>query len=383
MALPDRFLAYSFRVVTLEQSGIFQRLTPEQLRGLRLIAEERSFAADQVIFNEGDPGDGVYLVKHGRVEIWVTGEANVRQVFRQIEPGELFGEMAVLEDKPRSANAMAKEATVVYFLPRQAMLELVQESAGVSLALLREISGRLREFNGQYLREVLQAERLAVVGRFARSIIHDLKNPLNVIGLTADMAAMAGIPEDTRQQAMQTIREQVECINEMVAEVLDFTQGDHSDVIMPPMDFSYFMRYELETLRLETSRRQVKLEVENEPPQVSLLLNPKRLRRVFHNLVHNSTEAMPSGGRIMLRFQATPEEVVTEIEDTGPGIAPAIAQRLFEPFATFGKVHGTGLGLSICKRIVEDHHGWIKTRIEPGRGAIFAFGLPRADAPPA
>jgi signal transduction histidine kinase len=50
---------------------------------------------------------------------------------------------------------------------------------------------------------------------------------------------------------------------------------------------------------------------------------------------------------------------------------------LFEPFATHGKVHGTGLGLSICKRIIEDHRGWIRARNEAGRGAVFSFGLPR------
>lgn len=76
---------------------------------------------------------------------------------------------------------------------------------------------------------------------------------------------------------------------------------------------------------------------------------------------------------------STPDErpIATEIEDTGPGIAPEVAARLFEPFATHGKTHGTGLGLSICKRIIEDHRGRLHTRTEPGRGAIFSFALPR------
>ena len=69
--------------------------------------------------------------------------------------------------------------------------------------------------------------------------------------------------------------------------------------------------------------------------------------------------------------------MVTEIEDSGRGIAPEIAGQLFEAFATHGKAHGTGLGLSICKRIIEDHQGWISARNQPGRGAVFSFGLPR------
>ena len=77
-------------------------------------------------------------------------------------------------------------------------------------------------------------------------------------------------------------------------------------------------------------------------------------------------------------FSANEKEVITEMEDTGPGIAPEIADRLFQPFATHGKAHGTGLGLSICKKIVEDHGGRIAVRNEPGHGAIFSFTLPLA-----
>ncbi|HKW31260.1 MAG TPA: HAMP domain-containing sensor histidine kinase, partial [Verrucomicrobiae bacterium] len=82
------------------------------------------------------------------------------------------------------------------------------------------------------------------------------------------------------------------------------------------------------------------------------------------------------GGKIFLRFQRNDEEVTTEVEDTGPGIAPEIADRLFQPFTTHGKPHGTGLGLSICKKTVEDHGGRIEARRDPGHGAIFSFTLP-------
>ena len=84
------------------------------------------------------------------------------------------------------------------------------------------------------------------------------------------------------------------------------------------------------------------------------------------------------GGKILLRFQLGENEVVTEMEDTGPGIPPEMADRLFQPFATHGKSHGTGLGLSICKKIIEDHGGRIWVRTAPGRGAIFCFALPLA-----
>jgi C4-dicarboxylate-specific signal transduction histidine kinase len=81
--------------------------------------------------------------------------------------------------------------------------------------------------------------------------------------------------------------------------------------------------------------------------------DPRRLSRVFFNLAYNATDAMPNGGTIVLRFHSDANAIITEIEDTGPGIAPEIADKLFQPFATYGKSHGTALGLSICKKIVE------------------------------
>ena len=118
--------------------------------------------------------------------------------------------------------------------------------------------------------------------------------------------------------------------------------------------------------------------MQNEPPPVLVQFDPRRLSRVFFNLIGNATDVMLNGGKIFLRFQFQEKVIITEIEDSGPGIAPEIAEQLFQPFATHGKSHGTGLGLSICKKIVEDHGGTIAVRSEPGRGAIFTFTLPLA-----
>ncbi len=364
-------------MVTLEASKLFGQLSPPELAALRSIVREQSFTAGQEIFKEGDKGDGVYVVKEGLVEISGLVDEKVRRVFSQVGPGDVFGEMAVIEAKPRSACAVAKVASTVYCIPRGEMLTLVERSPALALALLREISSRLREFNRHYLREVVQTERLAVVGRFARSIVHDLKNPLNIIGLTAELAGMERTTPEFRQQASARIRKQVERISELITEILDFTQGPQSNFVLAPADYGAFVTSLMEELSPEAGLKSVTLELENPPPSVELVIHPKRLRRVFFNLVHNATDAMPQGGKIILRFRVTEKEVVTEVEDGGHGIAPEIADQLFHPFATHGKAHGTGLGLSICKRIIEDHQGWISAHNKPGSGAVFAFGLPR------
>ena len=363
-------------MVTLESSKLFCNLAADELKTLGQVAQERSFSAGQDVFKEGESGDGVYTVKEGLVQITALVGPGVRRVFSQVGPGDIFGEMAVLENKPRSATVTALKNTVAYFIPRDDMLNLLGRSPALSLGLVREISNRLREFNGQYIREVLQSERLALVGRFARTIVHDVKNPLNIIGLTAELAGRESASVESRQRAKACIIKQVDRISDLINEILEFTQGSLGAFVLGKTDYAVFVQQLVEDISAEVDLKSVTLELENPPPPIPLLLNPQRLARVFYNLIGNATDVMPDGGKIILRFRVEDKAVVTEIEDTGPGIAPEVADSLFEAFATFGKAHGTGLGLSISKKIIDDHHGQISARNEPGRGAVFAFSLP-------
>jgi CRP/FNR family transcriptional regulator len=148
-------------VTTLEMIPLFRHLNRNELQALRLITQEKGFNTGQDIFCEGAPGDGVYFVKKGLVEI--SAGSGTRRVFSRLGPGEIFGEMSVIEHRPRSATASAAQDTEVYFLPRGEMLAFIEHSPSLAFALLQQISHRLREFNQLHLREVLEAERLAVV----------------------------------------------------------------------------------------------------------------------------------------------------------------------------------------------------------------------------
>ena len=362
--------------MTLETIPLFRDLKPAELQALRLIVQEKKLPAGQDIFLEGSPGDGVYFVKSGLVEISV-GKSE-RHVLSRLGPGEIFGEMAVIEHRPRSAHASAAQDAEVFFLPRGEMLSFLEHSPSLALALLRQISHRLREFNQLHLRELVQAESLAVIGRFAQGIVHDLKNPLSIISLSAEMFDMPGISPEIRAKSQARIRKQVERISDMVGDILIFTQGTRTDTQLKRGDYRQFVLELVNDLRSEAELKSVEIEMQNVPPPVNVQFDQRRLSRVFFNLASNATDIMLNGGKIFLRFTLAENAVITEIEDTGPGIAPEVAGKLFQPFATHGKTKGTGLGLSICKKIIEDHGGQISARGEPGRGAIFSFTLPLA-----
>jgi signal transduction histidine kinase len=363
-------------VITLEAIPLFRHLNRMELQALRTITQERKFPVEQDIFQEGAPGDGVYFVKDGLVEI-SAGQGG-RRVFTRLGPGEIFGEMSIIEHRPRSATATAMANTEVYFLPRGEMLSFIQHSPGLAFALLQQISHRLREFNQLHVRELIQSENLALIGRFAQGIVHDLKNPLSIISLSAEMLGMAGTDEAARAKVQSRISKQVVRINDMVGDILIFTQDNQKGGERLPLDYCSFILELVNDLNAEAELKAVKIEMQDFPPTVTVLFNARRINRVFFNLTNNAMDMMRQGGKIFLRFQLNENEVITEMEDTGPGIAPEIAGKLFQPFATHGKAHGTGLGLSICKKIIEDHGGKIWVKGEARRGATFCFSLPLA-----
>ena len=361
----------------LKESKLFSALNDAELDLLRRSSVEKRYAPGAVIFQEGDDGDGLYVVHQGIIQLSaLVGQGQERKVLTRAHPGDFFGEMAALDREPRSATAMAESAASVSFIPGEKLLAMLAASPRLAVSLVREFSLRMREFNRHYMQEVLQAERLTLVGRFARSIVHDFKNPLNIIGLAAEFVNMDVASPEMRRTGAARIRKQVDRLSNMINELLEFTRGPQNAVALSPQNYADFVHEIVEELRPELQDKKVSLACQNPPPPVIVGMDPKRLAHVFSNLLHNAVDAMPDGGSVDLIFHVTPEEIVTEIQDTGAGLPEEILPRLFEAFATFGKAKGTGLGLSICKKIIEDHRGWIKAGNEPGRGAVFRFGLP-------
>ena len=338
----------------------------------------RSFLPGAVIFAAGDPGDGFYVVESGAVKISAVVGQNEPRLLTTIGPGDFFGEMAVLDDAPRSATATAEVETKTVFLGRNRLLELLERQPPLALALIREFSLRMRALNQKYLDEIIQAERLAAVGRFAGTIVHDFKNPLTVIGLAAEVACQDSVLPAVRKKAQTRIAQQVQRITNMLHELIDFTKPSGMRPMLQRRKFAEFMSPLAEEIHNDVTERKVELVIENQPPMVEVRIDPQRLSRLFYNLINNAVDEMRSGGTVFLRFSISDSELTISVRDTGKGIAPEIANSLFEPFATHGKAHGTGLGLSICKKIVEDHDGKIWAESMPGKGATFSFMLPLA-----
>ncbi|MGV3773938.1 MAG: ATP-binding protein [Verrucomicrobiales bacterium] len=360
----------------LAESKLLRSLSEAELEVLRPSVQERQYGPGEVIFKEGDSGDGIYLVHEGNVQVAAIVGHEKRTVLTRIGPGDFFGEMAVLDQEPRSATVIAEHETFVSFIPRQVILKLIESSPRLAISLVREFSLRLRDFNRHFVQEALQAERLTLVGKFARSIVHDFKNPLGIVSLAAELLTMPQATTQMREKAAERIQKQVIRLGNMINELLEFTREPNLAVVLAPTTFADYLAQLVDDIAPELEGKGVQICLHPPVPQAMLLMDPQRLMHVFYNLFHNAAEAMPQGGLIHIRCRNHGHSLLVEVEDTGSGFAPEIVHRLFEPFATHGKAKGTGLGLSICKKIIEDHRGTITASSEPGHGAIFQITFP-------
>lgn len=337
----------------------------------------RRFAAGEFLFHAGEAPSGMYIIDAGRVDVFVPVEGGEPKVLAELGPNDTVGEMAVLDDVTRSASARAAVETVTRFLEREELLRLLELRPAIALGFIREFIHRMRAINRRYFDEIVQAERLATVGRFTRTIVHDFKNPLATIRWTSELASAEDAPAATRQSSHERILRQVERMQTMLHELIEFTRPGGQKPDLRTADFAAFLRSFAEEAGADLAARNVRIELESFPDPAPVRMDPPRLSRLLHNLCNNAVDAMPRGGRIMLRLRLQPGSAELELEDTGPGIPAAVADRLFTPFATHGKAGGTGLGLSICRRIAEDHGGSIAVAPgETGRGARFVLLLP-------
>src|ERR1700730_6260399 len=291
------------------------------LDSLKRNARKLSFRKGRVIFREGESSDALYEIEHGSVEVSALIGGKLRSVFATFGAGDYFGEIAVIDSKPRSATAIAKADTVVRRISHDKVWRMFTRSPRLLVMMMHGFSHRLREFDQRYLEELFHHERLALVGRFAQSIVHDFQSPLSNIGFAADLVSADGATHKEKTMANAIIRRQVERMAGMIGEVLDFTRSSRSRVVLTMTNFDQFIEELLAELRQEAARKSVAIELKTSPPRIRIPLDRHRLPHVFSNLVRNAIDFMPRGGRIMLNIVLSERDVIIKVEDTGPGLS--------------------------------------------------------------
>jgi signal transduction histidine kinase len=223
-------------------------------------------------------------------------------------------------------------------------------------------------------REVLRAEQLAAVGQLAASIAHEVRNPLTSIKLLVS-AALRGKPaQPLTSEDLHVIHDEVSRLERRVQTLLDFARPP--EAVRRPGDLRSIVQRALDLVQSRIRQQGILTDLNLPETPMSVEADPDQLTGVLVNLFLNALDVMPHGGRLSLTLHPGPQgQCQLAVADTGPGIAAAVAERLFTPFAST-KPTGTGLGLSICRRVVQDHGGTLTGNNRPEGGARFTITLP-------
>ena len=230
---------------------------------------------------------------------------------------------------------------------------------------------------------LVRSERLASVGRLAAGLAHEIGNPIAAILGFEELLLDGGLDEADQKDFLGRMKRETERINRILRDLLDFarpaTVTRQADAIDTPGSIQRAIDTARALLGPQKAMRDVdvRVEMENDLPLVTL--SDEHLVQVLLNLLLNAADAVPpNAGRIDIRAARTSSGVRVEVEDNGPGVAPEIRDRLFEPFTTTKEVgKGTGLGLAVCRGLLEGAGGSI-TSEEGQPGARFVLTLPQA-----
>jgi signal transduction histidine kinase len=251
---------------------------------------------------------------------------------------------------------------------------------GVHLRTLMSDVSDTRSSLEQSRHRLVNAERLAVVGKLAASVAHEIRNPLTAIKmwLFSLHRDLNGDPQTDRKFTL--IAEEISRLENIVRNLLDFARPPRLKLTPEPL--VRLIAGTLEFLGPRLNQKQIALVWQPPPDLPPALADPEQFRQVLLNLLVNAQEATPVGGCIRVSTGMESDArgsamIVVRISDTGPGIADEVRTRIFEPFYST-KDDGTGLGLCIAARIMADHGGRLLLESSNESGTTFAVWVPAA-----
>ncbi|MDZ4121246.1 MAG: ATP-binding protein [Candidatus Cloacimonadaceae bacterium] len=358
--------------------GMFNGLDESVVADLIKDLQRVKIPKGESIIAEHTHGDNLYLILRGKVEI-NKDLRSPETPFAQLSilaPGDFFGEMAVVDDEPRSASVIAHEDVELLIIPRAEFSKIAFSQPLVLYNLIRTMTSRLRDTNTRFTEvaeQLISKNRLMAIGMAASKIIHDIKTPLTVIVLTAQLieSVFPGSSEFT-----ESIIKQTKLVDQMVREILDFARGHEVEPMIQQVDLDAFLKDIMETYGHALQGREITMTMVNNVVD-PVFFDESKIRRVIMNLIKNSSEAIPDEGSINISTRLQAGWLQISIIDNGPGIPQKIRDNLFKPFVSADKPHGTGLGLAICKKLVHEHHGRLEFVPTETGGCRFDIRIPQ------
>ncbi|HDI60079.1 MAG TPA: PAS domain-containing protein [Desulfobacteraceae bacterium] len=375
------------RLTSLEQR---LRRTNMFLRNILRSAVDGIIAADMsgkiIIFNEAAAEVTGYSVAEALDALYIwqiypgEGKAAARRVMRDLR-GDDYGGSGKLNRYHVDIRGKNGQR-----IPISLYAALIYEEGHevASIGFFHDLRDRLRmktELERAQV-QLMQAEKMASLGKLAAGVAHQLNNPLGSITLFARlMLEEHDLPEAARDDLERILSDAERC-RDTVKELLEFARQTRQQI--QPQDINQALERTLFLLQNQTLFHNIRIVKVFAPDLPPVRADIQQLNHLFMNLILNAAQAMQGSGQLTIRtlFEVEAKTAVIEVGDTGPGIPPEVLPHIFEPFFTTKEEgQGTGLGLSMVYSIVENHGGRTEVDSSPESGTTFRVRLPVGGPP--
>jgi signal transduction histidine kinase len=372
---------------------------------LRKYGREKRLSPGDVLIRQGAASDGVYYLQSGKLGAYKEEQGKI-YLLSEVSPGRLVGELGSTIGWTRTATVKAREESVVIHVPETDFHRALRESPDLAATVVWQIGKHLTDADAvrislgrSYRRatgrvEALTTEKeqleelLRLREELADMIVHDLRNPLNVISNGLQLLEEAAIEEADREYAdvvIDTMRRASQRVERLVDTLLDIARLEEGSLELDrqALDLAPLVAEIIAEERHLAEATGVALGADLPAGLPEVWVDRDVLLRVLINLLDNALKFTHAGRVWVEAHPAEAGAVRVDVVDTGPGIPDGERERIFEKFTQVrGQVQtrrGSGLGLAFCRMAVEAHGGRIWAEDGPGgKGSRFAFTIPRA-----
>jgi signal transduction histidine kinase len=370
----------------------FPGIKSDEIEELIINSQVHSYEPGAVLCRENAVEDRFYMILDGEAEVTKNINNSESRLLQTLSAGDFFGEMALIHNAPRAATVTANTMLTTLELDKAAFDRVVRKSSSIAMAMVSEISSRLRE-NDQMAVEDLRlragelaeayqklAEQELARREFLTNIAHELRTPLMVASGYLQMLQKGIMHGDQLKAGVDTVARNVQQIVSLVNDIL-FLQ--EMELVLPDfqaVDLNEVARTVVEKYASQARERGMDLRLIPSPSLPPVSGDPKSLERALMALVDNAMKFSPQGGDIKICLSQSGDKVLAAVEDQGIGIGREHLPRIFDRFYHLEKsgdnlFNGLGLGLAITRQVIEQHQGSLDVISTPGKGSTFTVTL--------
>jgi signal transduction histidine kinase len=357
--------------------------------------EVKAYPQGTVLCRENAVEHIFYMILEGEARVTKLVNKTEDRLLKTLRPGDFFGEMALIHNAPRAATVTSTSPMVVLELEKESFDRVLQHSSSVALAMVREISNRLRENDEMAIEDLrMRASELAQAYQklaeqelarreFLTNVAHELRTPLMTASGYLQLLQNGAIQGEQLKGAVDTVERNVRQIVTLVNDILFLQEMDLVLSEFQPVDMGELSRNVIEKYKSKAIDKRIALTLRGDANFPSLPGDARSLERALTALVDNAIKFSPRGGDVEIRLTVERDALLVIVEDHGIGISPDTQRRIFDRFFHLERQDndlfgGIGLGLAIARQVVEQHNGTLSAESTPGRGSIFTMKFRRA-----